>query len=113
MKLYYKILIITIIITALILFLSTITFGTTLDDLDASPSTEFNNAGNAAVKVLTTVGMIVSVVALVLIGIKYMLGSMEQRAEYKRSLIPYVIGAILVFAASVIASIVYNVANDI
>jgi len=42
-----------------------------------------------------------------------MMGSTEEKAEYKKSLLPYVIGAGLVFAASTIAQIVYNVAKSI
>lgn len=34
-----------------------------------------------------------------ILGIKYMMGSAEERANYKRSMIPFVIGAILLFAA--------------
>ena len=40
--------------------------------------------------------------------IKYMMGSAEEKAEYKKTLMPYVIGAGLVFAASSIAQIVYS-----
>ena len=72
-----------------------------------------SNVGNGVVRILTTIGIIVSVATLVVIGIKYMMGSTEEKAEYKKSLLPYVIGAGLVFAASTIAQIVYNVAKSI
>lgn len=58
--------------------------------------------------VFTIIGSIVSVLALVALGIKYMLGSVEERAEYKKSMMPYVIGAVLVFAASTIAQAIYQ-----
>ena len=57
--------------------------------------------------------MVLSVVTLVIIGIKYMMGSAEERATYKKSLMPYFIGGILVFGASSIASIVYNIAKNL
>ena len=69
--------------------------------------------GQNAVKIVTTVGMIASVVVLVVLGIKYMLGSAEEKAEYKKTMLPYVIGAVLVFAASSIASIVFSFAQGI
>ena len=40
--------------------------------------------------------MAVSVITLVVLGIKYMVGSIEERAEYKKSMIPYLIGAFLI-----------------
>ena len=65
------------------------------------------------IKVISTVGSIVSVIILVALGIKYMMGSVEEKAEYKKTLFPYVIGASLLFAASTIASIIYNLAKNV
>lgn len=113
MKKRYKIFLAVLLIGIVVLLISNITLATTIKDIDAPARTDFNNAGNAAIKVLSTIGMIISVVVLVALGIKYMLGSLEERAGYKKSMLPYIIGAILVFAASTIASIVYNVAKDI
>lgn len=59
------------------------------------------------------VGNIVSILALIVIGIKYMMGSIEEKAEFKNTAIYYVIGAILVFAISNISAIIYNFANTL
>lgn len=67
--------------------------------------------GNNVVSVITTIGSVVSVIVLVVLGVKYMMGSAEEKAEYKKTLLPYFIGAILVFAASTIASIIFSIAN--
>ena len=40
-----------------------------------------------------------------------MMGSAEEKAEYKKTLLPYIIGAAFVFAASTIASIIFSFAN--
>ena len=42
------------------------------------------------------------------IGIKYMMGSLEERASYKKSMLPYVIGAIMLFAAVNLTAFIYN-----
>ena len=42
-----------------------------------------------------------------------MLGSVEEKAEYKKSLMPYIIGCIFVFAASTIATDFYNVMTNL
>ena len=51
-------------------------------------------------KVLTAVsnvGIGVSVLVLAILGIKYMLGSVEEKAEYRQDLMPYLIGAMILF----------------
>ena len=69
--------------------------------------------GNVLIGGIQLVGIIISVVVLIILGIKYMMGSAEEKAEYKKTLLPYVIGAGLVFAASTIAGIVFSVAQNI
>ena len=59
------------------------------------------------------IGSIVSVLVLVILGIKYMMGSAEEKAEYKKTLVPYIIGAGLVFAASTIAGAIYGFMNSV
>ena len=74
-------------------------------DVDTQGITDI---GNKVITIITTIGIVVSVIVLVVLGIKYMMGSAEEKAEYKKTLMPYVIGAGLVFAASSIAQIVYS-----
>ena len=64
---------------------------------------------NQLITVLSVIGSVLSVIVLIVLGIKYMMGSVEEKATYKKSLMPYVIGAALVFAASAIAGIFYNI----
>lgn len=68
--------------------------------------------GQNIVSLISTVGSVVSVIVLIVLGIKYMMGSAEEKAEYKKTLLPYIIGAALVFAASSIASIIFSFAKD-
>lgn len=56
-----------------------------------------------------TVGSVVSVVALLIIGFRYMFSSVEEQAKVKGVLIYYVIGCVLVFATSNLLSVVYHV----
>ena len=87
------------------------------EDYDGSgasaDTTRLNSLGQNIISIVATVGSIVSVVILVVLGIKYMMGSAEEKAEYKKTLLPYIIGAALVFAASTIASIIFNFASTI
>ena len=74
---------------------------------------QIESVGSSIVGILQTVGIVLSVVILIVLGIKYMMGSAEEKAEYKKTMIPYLIGAILIFAASNIASMIYSFANSI
>ncbi len=63
--------------------------------------------------IIRTVGVVTSVVMLMAIGIKYMLGSIEEKAEYKQTLKPYIIGAFILFTGSLIPEIIYKFAQNI
>ena len=103
--------IIGIIFIVLLFFMNNV-YGFGINDLTGTEhETEaLKDTGNTIVKVISTAGVVISVVMLIVLGIKYMMGSVEERAEYKKTLMPYVIGAALVFAASTIAQIIYNIA---
>lgn len=60
------------------------------------------NVGNMILTIITNVGMILAVIIIAVLGVKYMMGSTSEKAEYKKSMIPYLVGAILVFGASAI-----------
>ena len=74
-------------------------------------NSEAQNIGNKIITLVSTIGSISSVVVLVIIGLKYMLGSVEEKAEYKKSLMPYMIGSMIVFSGSSLAGIIYSIAN--
>ena len=61
--------------------------------------------------VINTIGVVLSVATLMIIGIKYMLGSIEEKAEYKKTMLGYVIGAILLFSATTLPNLLYNIVN--
>ena len=79
-----------------------------ISDLQGTPTTQLNNAGNGILQILSIVGSGLAIVFLIFLGIKYMMGSVEEKAEYKKTLLPYFIGAIFVFCASAIAGLAYN-----
>lgn len=59
--------------------------------------------------VVQVVASILSIICLIVLGIQYMMGSVEQKAEYKKTLFPYMLGAIMVFGIGNLLSIIYNV----
>lgn len=73
--------------------------------------TQIGTVGNKIATILRAIGTVLLVVVLMVLGIKYMMGSAEEKAEYKKTMIPYLVGAILVFGATQIAGAVLNVAK--
>lgn len=67
---------------------------------------------NTILGVISIIGAIISVGSLAIIGIKIMLGSVEEKAQYKQKMVPWVIGATMVFAITTIPSIVYKLTNS-
>lgn len=73
--------------------------------------TPFKFAGNILAPIIT-VGVVISITMVMVLGMKYMLGSVEQKAEYKKSMIPMLVGAILLFASSTIVGIIYGIMQN-
>lgn len=113
----------TIILISLILIiiciLPNIVLGTLVDTFGeqifahGDGATKLQDEGGKIVGFIQVIGTIISVAMLTVIGIKYVLGSAEEKAEYKKSLKPYLIGAILIFGFSNITQWIYEWAKDI
>ena len=71
-------------------------------------ATEVESKAGEIVGLIRVVGTIASVAMITVLGIKYVLGSAEQKAEYKKTLFPYFVGAVLIFGATNLAQIIYN-----
>lgn len=106
------------IVLCVLMILSPIIFangigGTSIKVEPNTSNTGFDNAGNRIVGIIKVIGVFVSVGALMAIGIKYMMGSAEEKAEYKKVMIPYIIGAVLLFAASLFADKIADFAQSV
>ena len=99
-----------IVLVFIVMFVFTNIYAFSINDLNGEGSTTGNlkTTGNKTITILSVIGSLISVIVLIVLGIKYMLGSTEEKAEYKKSMLPYVIGAVFVFASSAIAGAIYN-----
>ena len=113
MKKIAKILPVMVAIVMILSIFSTVFAVTNPKDLTGADVDDFKEIGKKIIGMVQAIGSIISVLVLVILGIKYMMGSAEEKAEYKKTMIPYLIGAILVFAASNIAGVMYNVSKTI
>ena len=83
-----------------------------LFDVEAEGTDNIMNVGGNIVSIVTTIGIIVAVVVLLVLGIKYMMGSASEKAEYKKTMIPYLVGALLIFGASAITRVVVSLGTS-
>lgn len=71
-------------------------------------STEIQNMAGRIMGIIRNVAVVAGVIILMVIGVKFILGSAEEKAEYKKSLIPLVVGVVLVMAATTIVSFLFD-----
>ena len=76
-------------------------------------SNKFQTKANKVFTIIKATGTVISVIMLTAIGIKFLLGSAEEKADYKKSLIPYIIGAAMVFLGSWLPQLIYNLTNEV
>ena len=78
---------------------------------DVLNGTDVHDKIGNIITTLRNIALILAVVVLIILGIKYMMGSVEEKAEYKKSFIPLIVGIIVVVAAVQIAAFIYNLAD--
>lgn len=118
----------TIKIISILFLLTLLVFSTTTyvqADIDIDPSNynhgmpttgEAGRALTMAGKVLGIIrncGIIASVIVISIIGLKYMLGSLDEKANYKENAVPYIAGCALLLLCTTIPSIIYNMMQKI
>lgn len=111
-----KIIIFLIMFIFVLIFFGTISFaGETLNPNDYQTTLQYGDAseifdkGAVVLKLLRNIAAIVSVVTLTIIGVRYMVGSVEQKAEYKQTMFPVAVGCILVGSLSAILTVIQSI----
>lgn len=87
---------------------------TGMGDIYKTPDSDFINVrAGKILGVVQTVGTGIAIIMLIVIGVKYMIASAQEKAQLKDTLMPYLIGAILLFAGTNILSIIVNFINEV
>lgn len=76
-------------------------------------STAVSDFAGPIASTIQVIGTVISVGVMVWVGLRYMFASVEEKAEYKKTLLPIFIGAIIVFAISSLVKIIANIGFDI
>lgn len=89
---------------------------TVLNGLDGNGNVQTNDltkVGNNIVTIIQVVGIVIAVIVLLVIGIKYMMGSASEKAEYKKTMIPYIVGAVLIYAGTSLVRVIYSLSTSV
>ena len=89
---------------------------TVLNGLDGNGNVQISDltkVGNNIVTIIQVVGIVIGVIVLLIIGIKYMMGSASEKAEYKKTMIPYIVGAVLIFAGTSLVRVIYSLSTSV
>ena len=73
----------------------------------STDTSEVNKIANTVINWLWIISIIVTIIVLMVIGLKYIIGSTQEKAEYKKSLIPLVVGALLIVFATTIVKFLF------
>ena len=85
----------------------------TIDNLkkqgdQSTAKSTLTNFLSAAVRMFRVIGTGIALIMLIVLAIRFIMASPEGRAEIKKSSTVYILGAIIIFSASVILSIVQS-----
>ena len=110
-KIISAILIITTILSAFNMVLAT--EPSIPSSLEPSGGNDVSNIAGMVIYVIQIIAFAAAVIMLIFVGIKFLTASPEGKAEVKKIAVIYVVGAILLFAATGILGIVRNLASSI
>ncbi len=119
---YRKIILMSIIFTIFVLF-ATISYGASITDIFQGADNFISGADSnvgfdqevvqdsfaTIYEILSIVGVVIVVLVGAILGIKFMISSLEERAEIKKLLITYVVGSVVIFGAFNIWKLVVDI----
>lgn len=71
-------------------------------------STSMKTLAGKILGFIRNIAIVGGVVVIAVLGVKYMMGSLEEKAEYKKSMIPLIVGIVVVMSASTIAKLLFG-----
>lgn len=81
-------------------------------DGNEANTTEISKIGGTVVNWIWAISIVVAVIVLMITGLKFILGSTQEKAEYKKSLIPLVVGILLLVFATTIVKIIFSIGGN-
>ena len=112
----YKKILFVIILIVLMFMISTQTFASIVNmdpNTSFSGANQIKNVSEIFLGIIQVVAVAVAVIMLVVLAIKYMTAAPGEKADVKKSLVVYVIGALVLFAGAGILNLIQTIADDV
>lgn len=77
--------------------------------LEYNDAKDIFNKGAKIINFLRNIAATVSVITLTILGIRYMMGSIEEKAEYKQTMVPVAVACVMVASLSGILTFIQSV----
>lgn len=77
-------------------------------DENLGETTIFSEMVSSVLGVISVIGIFVAVAGIMIIGIKTIFGSVEEKADYKKKILPFIIGAIILFVPATAVRLIYE-----
>ena len=71
------------------------------------------NKTNVIINAIQIIGTVIEVISIMAIGLKYIFGSVAEKATYKETMIPYLVGAIMLFSIVNIIKVLYTLVSSV
>lgn len=116
MKKVTKILTIVLLVAMIVMSASNVFAGSVINEIEGSAANHQNDSMGdlpqtvgKVIAYIRNASILIGVVIIIILGIKYMLGSVEEKAGYQKSFVPLIVGIIVVMAATSIASFLFSI----
>lgn len=76
---------------------------------DNAGQEEITNIGSKVMSFIWILSIVVAVIVLMYTGLKFIVGSANEKAEYKKSLVPIVVGVLILVFATTIVNALFSV----
>ena len=80
---------------------------------DLTSGNKITEGLNSILSLVRFVGSGISIIVVLMLGIKYMIASIEEKVEIKKRAIPIVIGCIILFATTNIVVMISEIVKDV
>lgn len=84
----------------------------TIPDLENLGGSEMdsgiNSIAGTVINWIWGISIVVAVIVVMVIGLKFIIGSTQEKAEYKKSLIPLVVGVVLIVFATTLVKFLFS-----
>lgn len=82
-------------------------------EADKISQDNLKNMSDTIYNILLVAGIIIAIIVGLIMGIKFIMGGIEEKAEIKAMLIPYIVGCVVVFGAFTIWKVVVDILQSV